>query len=521
MKLSLHVSAFKASLLLGVAIIAPFVTTGSKVVAETEKNYEFNCAGLGEILPSATDNYLIQWNNAALQAVRNRKPAPTIVSRALAILNTAIYDAWAPYDPVAHGTQLRDQLRRPSSEQTLTNKNIATSYAAYRVLVDLFPSEKPIFDNLMVTLGYDPNNASTDTTTPIGIGNVTAQALLDFRHNDGSNQLGNLAPGAYSDYTGYQPVNAPLDVFDPNSIRTTVIDPSRWQPLIVSNGQGGQTLPQRFATPHWNLVTPFALTSASQLRSSLAKTEEFGKPGFMSQAEQLIALGANLTPQQKMIAEYWADGPGTEFPPGHWHLFGQCVSKRDQHTLDSDVKMFFALSNAVFDAGLAAWDAKRIYDYARPITAIRFLYQGQTIFDWRGAVQGEAWQPYQEDTVVTPPFAEFISGHSTFSAASAEILKRFTGRDTFNSSVTQKAGVPFRVQPQNPPAPTQDLTLSWSTFTEAADEAGASRLYGGIHFQDGDLRGRKLGRLVGTRTWIKTQEFINGLSVTSTTTTSN
>jgi hypothetical protein len=510
MKLSLRIFTIQTSLLLGLATITPFVTIQSKVIAQAREEYEFNCAGLGDIQPSPTDNYLIQWNNAALLAIRNSKPAPTVVARSLAILNTAIYDAWAAYDPVADGTRFGDKLRLPGSEQTLANKNTAVSYAAYRVLVDLFPTQKSIFDDLMVTLGYDANNTSTNTKTAIGIGNVTSQALLKFRHQDGANQLGNLAPGAYSDYTGYKPTNLPLDVFDPNSIYSSVLDPNRWQPLIVSDGQGGKTSPQKFATPHWYLVIPFALKTASEFRSSVGKTYDFETPGYKSQADELIGLAARLTQQQKMITEYWADGPGSELPPGHWHLFGQCVSKRDRHTLDDDVKMFFALSNALFDASVAAWDAKRNYDYVRPITAIRYLYKGQVIADWRGSVRGEEWLPYQKDTVVTPPFPEFVSGHSTFSAAGAEILKRFTGTDTFNSSVTQKAGVPFRVQPQNPPAPTQDITLFWSTFTDAADEAGISRRYGGIHFADGDLRGRNLGRQVATRAWVRAQEFISG-----------
>lgn len=80
-----------------------------------------------------------------------------------------------------------------NSENTLKNKNEAISYAAYRTLVDLFPSQKSLFDALMFSLGYNPNNTSTDIMTPSGVGNFTAQVLLDFRHNDGSNQLGNLS----------------------------------------------------------------------------------------------------------------------------------------------------------------------------------------------------------------------------------------------------------------------------------------------------------------------------------------
>jgi hypothetical protein len=75
----------------------------------------------------------------------------------------------------------------------------------------------------------------------------------------------------------------------------------------------------------------------------------------------------------------WSDGPNSEQPPGHWAMLAQFVSARDHHTLDDDVKMFFVLSNAIFDAGIAAWDAKRTYDSVRPVTAILVLYKGKTI----------------------------------------------------------------------------------------------------------------------------------------------
>jgi hypothetical protein len=122
-------------------------------------------------------------------------------------------------------------------------------------------------------------------------------------------------------------------------------------------------------------------------------------------------------------------------------------------------------------------------------------------------IDGQDWQPYQADTVVTPPFPEYISGHSTFSAAGAEILKRFTGSDTFGASYTALAGS-SKFEPGITPA--QDVTLSWATFSEAADEAGLSRRYGGIHFQDGDLVGRSLGRLVGAQAWEKALSYFNG-----------
>ena len=117
--------------------------------------------------------------------------------------------------------------------------------AAYRALVDLFPqpAELALFNAQMRRLGYDPADRSTDPATPSGIGNLAAQALLAFRHTDGSNQLGDLNPGAYSDYTGYAPINTAAQINDPN----------RWQPITFADGRT-----PGFVTPHWGFVEPFA-----------------------------------------------------------------------------------------------------------------------------------------------------------------------------------------------------------------------------------------------------------------------
>jgi hypothetical protein len=172
--------------------------------------------------------------------------------------------------------------------------------------------------------------------------------------------------------------------------------------------------------------------------------------------------------------------------------------------------MMFAVANTVFDASIAIWGAKVKFDSVRPVTAIHYLYTGQTINAWAGPgngtqpIQGESWQPYQAATVVTPPFAEYPSGHSAFSSSCAEILRRFTGSDVFGESVVQAAGS-SRVEPGLVPA--HDLTLSWATFTDAADEAGISRRYGGIHFVDGDLDSRLMGRRIAELDWRAVQYY--------------
>jgi hypothetical protein len=220
-----------------------------------------------------------------------------------------------------------------------------------------------------------------------------------------------------------------------------------------------------------------------------------------------------LNDRTKAIVEYWADGPASETPPGHWQLFAQFVSERDNFSIDRDAKVFFALGNAELDASIAAWDAKRAYDSARPISAIRFLKAGKTIRTYGGTpgnpatVLGENWKPFQPDTFITPPFAEYVSGHSTFSAAGAYILRAATGSDSFGASVTIAAGS-SKVQPGV--APSVPVTLSWATFTQAANQAGMSRMLGGIHFQQGNLAGQKLGAQVGEAVWHKCVRYFLG-----------
>jgi hypothetical protein len=256
---------------------------------------------------------VVQWNEAVLQGVRDSTLGPPMVARALAIVHTCIYDAWAAYDARAAGTQLGGSLRRPYHEHTLANQTEAISFAAYRAATDLFPGDKAsVFDPFMAQLGYDISDMSTDTRTPSGIGNVACAAVLEFRHSDGSNQLGFLAnPSAptgvpYADYTGYVPVNKPSTV--PVSDLLTIVDPNRWQPLTYVNGTTVVT--PAFVGAQWFKVAPFALTSVDQF---LPLISTFGpalypSAAFVQQANDLITMSAGLSDEQKMIAEYWANG---------------------------------------------------------------------------------------------------------------------------------------------------------------------------------------------------------------------
>jgi hypothetical protein len=445
--------------------------------------------------PRPDDNVVLRWDEQTLAAIRTVKQGPTINARALGIVHTAMYDAWAAYDPVAVGTRLGGSLRQPPAKRTLARKSKAISFAAYRALLNLYPSRAADFTAFMQALGYDPNNTSTDPGTAAGVGNAAAKAVLDFRANDGANQA-----NGYADTSGYVPVNTP----------DQVTDVYRWQPLRLPDGNGGFVV-QKFLTPHWRNVVPFALPSP----------DAFLPPGPQNlslllldkEVDETILQSASLTDLQKVRIEYWADGPASETPPGHWCLFAQAISRKDGHTLDQDAKLFFTLANAEFDASIAAWNAKRRWDYVRPITAVRERRKGQLILAWGGPykgtrlIKGEDYQPYQPATSVTPPFPEYVSGHSTFSAAGARVLRTFTGSDLFGARVTIPRGS-SRIEPGA--VPLLPSLLTWPTYTTALDEAGNSRRQGGIHFLDADLGGRGLGDAVAANAWAKAQTYFNG-----------
>lgn len=498
-----------------------------------------------------TDTLVVDWNHEFLIAIRVIASPPTVNSRHLAVLHTAMYDAWAAYDEKAVGTRLGSTLRRPKSEHTLANKKKAISYAAYVAAIDQFPTQAQQFRLFMEHHGYDPDKYSLDPKTPEGVGTLAAHAVLAFRHNDGANQLGDLNPkGYYTDYTGFKPANTPDEVKDIN----------RWVPLRAGNMLGGlverhellqklRAKPrqpttselggfsvQRYVTPHWGNVRPFALESGDALRppAPIAFTEADLKPApnednktysditlgeedypktFREQTRQILKYSANLTDREKCIADYWADGPLAESPPGHWNVLAHYVSRRDKNSLDRDVKLFFVLNNAMMDAGIASWDAKRHYDYVRPITAVRKLFAGQTITAWAGPnkgtkeIDGAEWAAFQEPFFITPPFSEYVSGHSTFTHAAAIALKHFTGSDKFGAYALVRPGAsPIDIGT----VPAAPMVLRWPTFTAAAREASISRRYGGIHFAHGDLEGRRMGRKIGDLNWEMAKEYFEG-----------
>ncbi|WP_214227649.1 vanadium-dependent haloperoxidase [Pedobacter sp. B4-66] len=442
----------------------------------------------------------IQWNQLLLEAIKLTKTSPPLAARALAMVHTAMYDAWSVYDKYAISTTTARYIKLPGNECVKENIRAAFSYAAYRVLMDLFwldlPSEnKDMFRNLMCECDYDPDDTSLDITKPQGIGNLVSRLVIELRHGDESNQQGTLHMPHWSDYTGYQSVN----VFD------KINDLSYWQALRKETAEGEFKI-QNFLVPHWGLLKSFALQFNWQFRPDPPFRKEQSE--FRQQAEEVLDINAALTDEQKAIAEYWADEAGTFTTPGHWCEIAQFVAERGQYKNSQCIKLFFAMANALFDTSIACWECKYYYNSVRPITAVRALYKGLDIQAWAGphkgtqTIKGEQWIPY----VGTPAFPEHVSMHSSFSKAAATILKQFTGNDNFGGCTKIASGSSV-IEPGT--SPCMDIVLDWPTFTIAAEQAGLSSIYGGIHFSRGNEEGLKLGLAIGINAWEKAKFYFN------------
>lgn len=440
-------------------------------------------------------NIAYQWSEIAIIGTANDTenigPRPTISSRFLALIFVSIFDAWSVFDDAAIPVYLKDCNKQPTNAQTLANKEIAISYAAYHSLKEYYPKDSLLFKDFMTRLGYDPDNHSLDPNTAIGIGNLAAKATIEARHNDGSNQYGEVPgyPKPYSDYTNYKPIN-PIDKLN---------DIDRWQPKYFERDNGEKFAPGCL-TPFWQLVKPIALKSADQFRPG--PPPKVGSEQLKKEVEEVVYLQAHLTDEQKALVEFMRDGPQSVQQAGHWLKFAQQVSKRDNHTLDEDVKMFFANQVAAMDAFIASWDAKMYYDSSRPFALVHYYFKDKEIMGWKGpgkgigVIKGEDWRPYSPSKFLCPPFPGYTSGHSTISGACGELLKLWTGSDYFGSKVELVAG-----ELTDPNDLGEKVTLELSTFTKTAEMAGISRVMGGYHIQADNIAGLELGRNVAHQVW--------------------
>ncbi len=524
-----------------------------------------------------------------------------------------------------------------SSKDIEAARREAISYAAYRVLrsryLNSFSATETAkrLDKRLRGLGYSPANTGTTGNSAAAVGNRIAAAILAWGLTDGSNQA-----GGYRDpsYVNPQPELIVLEGGIAQAGIPADTNPNRWQPLAFDNAETQNQFPgellQTFVGVTWLNTLPFALTRAAP---GLPWIDPAAGPSFLgtvTDAEykqgaldvlwassrlnslEMIDIspgpggygnnplgedtgnGYEVNPVTgkpyranrvelgnfaRVLAEFWADGPDSETPPGHWHKIANQVSdnRRLEHRiggagaevdrLEWDIKLYFALAAATHDAACAAWSLKRYYEGPRPITMIRCLANlGQSsdpelpsyhpdglplepgvaelvtaetaaaggrhhgagepgdlvVYSWPGEpadrkkqtsqvrwMRALEWIPYQRKTFNTPAFPGYISGHSCFSRAAAEVLAAYTGSPWFpggmGSFIARKNK--YLVFERGP---SQTVVLQWASYFDAADQAGLSRRFGGIHVSEDDYHGRVVGAETGQQAWALAQKYWDG-----------
>jgi hypothetical protein len=427
----------------------------------------------------------------------------TLVLRVTTLVTNAWFDASAPYHATAQGIYSR-LGRRPAAEAaTNRNINVATLYATYRVLKSLLPKRATEWRAMLESVGLDPDDATENTTTPTGIGNLAGKAVVAFREQDGMNQLGDAGGSIYgrhpyADYTGYAPLNTAYELRDP----------SRWQPRIVPLGNGVFRV-QQFVTPQYRLVKPYSFTTPNQFNTARPAASSpngpNGRQAYQRQVDEVLRASANLTDHQKMVAELFNDkirGLGFSI------VF--VALSRNLSLLDF-IHLDFLTNVAAFDAGIAAWSEKAKWDAVRPFSAVRYVYGNRPVTAWGGVGKGTVsdipasqWKEYLD--VADHP--EYPSGSATFCEAHAQSARRFLGSDALNWSVPAPKGS-SRVEPGLTPA--ADIVLGpWATWTEWATECGLSRLWGGVHFLASIEAGKQIGPQIGDLAYQYVKRHVDG-----------
>lgn len=383
------------------------------------------------------------WNDQLLAAVRTDGTPPPRAARAMAMVHICVYDAVAAIHNASNlPTDVDYELYHSSAEPTEgASAAAAAAAAAHRMLVQLYPAQAETLDAALdASLAEIEDGPAKDNGVVFGRG--IADEFFAVRAVDGSAAVVNYTAGT---------------------------EPGDWQPTAPAFAPA--------LLPQWPAVTPFAMTSGSQFRS--------GGPPALSTVEYAAALfevqrlgrvdSTTRTADQTEIARFWADGAGTSTPPGHWNRIAKTVALQRGNSLFENARLFALLNIALADAAIVSWDNKYAYDFWRPITAC----QNADIDGNDATVVDPDWTPL----INTPPFPEYTSGHSTFSSSAARVLERFFGADEVQF-VSDSEGL-------------VGVTRSFSRFSDAAAEAGKSRIYGGIHFQFANADALNAGRDLG------------------------
>ncbi len=403
---------------------------------------------------------IAEWNAELLEAVRETtapastvpglliKPPPPLVAKQLAMVHVAMFDAINAINPQFESFALQ------ISAQTGASEIAAAAAAAHRVASTLYalPAQIPKWDTTLAeSLANIPEGPAK--TLGLEVGRKAADAIIAMRSNDGA---------------------------DANATYISGTEPGDWRPTAPDFS--APTLPQ------WPQVTPFVMSSGDQFRPIAPPT--LSSAEYATAVDEVMRLGSadssERTADQTAIAKFWADAGGTATPPGHWNTIAEDFVLQQGVSLIDNARTMALLNLALADAGIASWDAKYFYDLWRPIDAI-----GNAAVDGNSATVVDAdWTPL----LISPSFPSYTSGHSTFSGAAAAVLTSLFGSSVaFSTRADQGAA---GIWP--PPDDVTGLAVrSFNSFEQAAEEAGISRIYGGIHYSFDNTAGLGSGKSVG------------------------
>jgi hypothetical protein len=385
--------------------------------------------------PAARPDMVLRWNSVALHAIRTERTPPPLAARNLAMVHIAIYDAVNAIYRTHEIYRVRIVAGAGASPAA------AVAGAAHHVLVDLYPKQREALDAaLRETLADLPGGAPR--AEGLNLGRAVAEQVLAWRRGDGADNPGRFTPRTV-----------------PGQWRPT---PAAFKPALL---------------PAWGAAEPFAIKKGTQLRppgppalTSAAYTAAFLEVKRLGGKDSLVR-----TAEQTQIAYFWADGDGTETPPGHWNRIAQGIAVQRSNSLLENARLFALLNVSLADAGILCWVIKFHFAFWRPVTAIERADEDGN----PDTTPDPTWVPL----LPTPPFPAYTSGHSTFSGAGAAVLIHCFGGERLSFSTTSD-GLP-------------GVTRSFNNIWDAAEEAGQSRIYGGIHWQFDNRDGLAVGRHLG------------------------
>ena len=370
-----------------------------------------------------------------IDAIRIDNSGPTVSSRNLAILHVGIFDA------VNSIRKTHQPYQTQSAAPTECSAEAAATAASHEIMNTLYPGMSGRSDDLFAQFIAQAQRTAA-LTNGLELGREVGRFVLQARAADGASTDVPYIPS---------------------------LEPGRWQ-------RTGPLFRPPF-TPQWRYVDLFGLPNLERFAAPAPPALDSAE--YAAAVNEVKSIGASnssvRTAEQREIAIFWSDFSYTSMPPGHWHLIAEGIARERQTSFEDCARLFALISIAQADAAVVCWEAKFRHDLWRPVTAIQRANE-----DGNELTEGD---PNWNSLLAAPPFPAYFSGHSSFSAASAEVIARFYGTDNIAFTATSDSlpGVYRRFE----------------SLRACADEVGRSRIYGGIHFSFDNVEGKKSGRAIG------------------------